>query len=150
MRRFYVVKDEFRKTEGEIILPTRADRGSAGYDIYLPLDVEIGPGESKIIPTDIKVQMLPNEVLLLFVRSSIGIKKHISITNGTGVIDSTFFENPENDGNISMALTNFGSEPQYFKKGERIAQGVFVKYLVTDDDKPLSQGRNGGIGSSGV
>lgn len=150
MRRFYVVKDEFRKTEGEIILPTRADRGSAGYDIYLPLDVEIGPAESKIIPTDIKVQMLTDEMLLMFIRSSIDIKKHIAITNGTGVVDSTFFENPENDGNISIALTNFGSEPQCFKKGERIAQGVFVKYLVTDDDKPLSQIRNGGIGSSGV
>ena len=150
MRRFEVVRDDCRKAEGNITLPTRADKGSAGYDFYSPIDFEIKPGETKIIPTDVKAKMLTNEVLLLFVRSSIGIKKHIVLSNGTGVIDSTYYSNPDNDGNICGAFTNLGTETQVFKAGDRIMQGVFLEYLTTVDDKPVNAERTGGIGSSGV
>jgi dUTP pyrophosphatase len=150
MRRFEVVRDDCRKTEGNIILPTRSDKGSAGYDFYSAIDFEIKPGETKLIPTDVKAKMLTNEVLLLFVRSSIGIKKHIVLANGTGVIDSTYYSNPDNDGNICGAFTNIGTETQVFKAGDRIMQGVFLEYLTTVDDKPVNAERTGGIGSSGV
>lgn len=149
MRRFEVVREDCRKTQGNIILPTRADKGSAGYDFYSAIDFEIKPGETKIVPTDVKAKMLTNEVLLLFVRSSIGIKKNIVLANGTGVIDSTYYSNPDNDGNICGAFTNLGNETQRFQAGERLMQGVFLEYLTTVDDKPLSEERLGGIGSSG-
>lgn len=149
MRIFEIVNDKFRKTNSEIKLPTRADKGSAGYDFYSPVDFEIKPNETVIIPTDIKAKMLTNEVLLLFVRSSIGIKKHIVLSNGTGIIDSTYYSNSGNDGNICGAFTNLGTETQYFKAGDRIMQGVFLEYLTTVDDVPLNDERNGGIGSSG-
>ena len=150
MRRFEVVREDARKTEGNIILPTRAATGSAGSDFYSAIDFEIKPGETKLIPTDVKAKMLTNEVLLLFVRSSIGIKKHIVLANGTGVIDSTYYSNPDNDGNICGAFTNIGTETQEFKAGDRIMQGVFLEYLTTVDDKPVNAERTGGIGSSGV
>lgn len=149
MRKFEIVREDCRKTNGEIILPTRADKGSAGHDFYSPIDFEIKPGETKIVPTDVKADMLKDEVLLLFVRSSIGIKKNIVLANGTGVIDSTYYNNPDNDGNICGAFTNLGTEIQVFKAGDRIMQGVFVKYLTTSNDKPLNTERTGGIGSSG-
>ena len=149
MRKFEIVREDCRKTNGEIILPTRSDKGSAGYDFYTPIDFEIKPGETKIVPTDVKAKMLTNEVLLLFVRSSIGIKKHIVLANGTGVIDSTYYSNIDNDGNICGAFTNLGTETQVFKAGDRIMQGVFLEYLTTVDDKPLNTERTGGIGSSG-
>lgn len=149
MRKFEIVRDEFRKTQGNITLPTRADKGSAGYDFYSPIDFEIKPGETKIVPTDVKAKMLTNEVLLLFVRSSIGIKKNIVLANGTGVIDSTYYSSEDNDGNICGAFTNLGTETQYFKVGDRLMQGVFLEYLTTVDDKPLNAERTGGIGSSG-
>lgn len=131
-------------------LPTRADSGSAGYDFYLPKDINILPGETVLVPTNVKAHMRSNEVLLLYVRSSIGIKRRCVLANGTGVIDSTYFNNPDNDGNITIALTNVGNQIQNFYKGERIMQGVFVNYLITIDDQPLSKERKGGIGSSGV
>ena len=149
MRRFEVVREDCRKTQGIIKLPTRADKGSAGYDFYSAIDFEIKPGETKIVPTDVKAKMLTNEVLMLFVRSSIGIKKNIVLANGTGVIDSTYYSNPDNDGNICGAFTNIGQTAQEFKKGDRIMQGVFVKYLTTENDQPLNTQRQGGIGSSG-
>lgn len=134
----------------ETTLPTRADNGSAGYDFYLPKTINVFPGETVLIPTNVKVKMEQDEVLLLYVRSSIGIKRHCVLANGTGVIDSTYYNNPDNEGNITIALTNIGSNIETFNKGERVMQGVFVKYLITDDDKPLSSNRKGGIGSSGV
>ena len=93
--------------------------------------------------------MEQDEVLLLYIRSSIGIKRKLILSNGTGVIDATFYNNPDNEGNIACALYNYGNEPQTINAGERVMQGVFVKYLTTEDDKPLNKTRTGGIGSSG-
>ena len=144
MRKFYKVSYAVDGT-----IPTRSDAGSAGYDFYSPEDVTIEPQKAVVIKTNIKAQMEKDEVLLLFVRSSIGIKRHLSLSNGTGVIDSTYYNNPDNEGNIMIALYNYGTEAQSIKKGERFCQGVFTKFLITDDDKPLNAERTGGIGSSG-
>ena len=84
-----------------------------------------------------------DDVLLMFVRSSVGIKRHLMLSNGTGVIDSDYHDE------IHVALTNYGSEPQEVKSGERVAQGVFVKYLLTDTDDTEEE-RKGGIGSTGA
>lgn len=131
------------------ILPTRADNGSAGYDFYSPEDVVIAPCEMKVVETYIKASMEADEVLMLFVRSSVGIKRHLCLANGTGIIDSTYYDNPDNEGNIMVAVYNYGDEVQEIKKGERFAQGIFLKYLTTDSDSPLNAQRLGGIGSSG-
>ena len=149
MRKFEIVDKKHLVHNKEIQLPTRADPGSAGYDFYSPVDFTLYPNQTLIIPMDVKVCMEPDEVLLLFIRSSVGIKKRIIITNGTGVIDSTYYNNPDNDGNICGAFTNIGQTAQEFKKGDRIMQGVFVKYLTTENDQPLNTQRQGGIGSSG-
>ena len=130
-------------------LPTRADHGSAGYDFYNLEPFAILPGETMLIKTGIKAQMPTNEVLLLYIRSSVGIKRQCVLANGTGVIDSTYYNNPDNEGNICLAITNVGRTVQTFDKGERLMQGVFVQYMTVDDDKPLSETRLGGIGSSG-
>ena len=124
------------------ILPTRNDKGSAGYDFYTP-------GEKIIFNTNIKAQMEQDEVLMLYVRSSIGIKKNLVLPNGTGVIDSTYYNNPDNEGNIIGGLYNYGNTTQIIKAGERVMQGMFIKYLITDDDKPVNENRIGGVGSSG-
>lgn len=149
IRGFEVVKDDMRKTQCEIKLPTRATAHSAGYDFYLPCDVTIPPRcSSGIISTDVKAYMQEGEVLLLYVRSSIGIKKGLVLSNGTGVIDKDYYSNPDNDGNIGISLRNETDETVVLSKGERIMQGVFVNYLVADDDKATGE-RNGGFGSSG-
>lgn len=131
------------------IIPTRADVGSAGYDFYTPEDITIKPHEQVIVKTNIKAKMDNRDVLLLFIRSSVGIKRNLMLSNCVGVIDSTYYNNPDNEGNIMFALYNYGSEEQFIKAGERVAQGVITSYFVADDDQPLSQTRTGGIGSSG-
>jgi dUTP pyrophosphatase len=149
MRHFYIVKDEFRKyLNKDIKLPTRATQNSAGYDFYSPDNFIINSKAFAIIATDIKVNMCGDEFLQIVPRSSIGIKKNLMLKNTIGIIDSDYFENEENDGNILIALYNYGNEKVEIKEGERIAQGIFCKYGVTIDDKPLTILRKGGIGSS--
>lgn len=133
------------------IIPTRNDKASAGYDFYIPNgnDIIIAPKEVVVLPTNIKVCMEEDEALLLYVRSSIGIKRGLVLANGTGVIDSSYYNNEDNEGNIACALYNYTDTPQVIKPGERVMQGVFTKYLKIDNDQPLNEERVGGIGSSG-
>lgn len=150
-RRFEVVRAEFRKNiSADIQLPTRATDGSAGYDIYSPVAVTIKPGESVLIWTDVKVSMNKNNVFSILPRSSVGIKKDVVLKNTVGIIDHDYYSNETNDGNIGLCLKNIGTEDQSFTIGERICQGIFSNYLITEDDSPLSGKRNGGIGSSGT
>ncbi|HCJ4855189.1 TPA: dUTPase, partial [Listeria innocua] len=69
--------------------------------------------------------------------------------NGTGIIDSSYYSNPGNDGNIGIAIKNFSSDLVEIESGERVAQGVFQKYLVADTDIVANESRVGGVGSTG-
>lgn len=149
MRGFRVVRNAHKKFEAKTQLPVRADAQSAGYDFYSKERYVLAPNQTKIFWTDVKAYMQPNEVLMLFVRSSIGIKKGISLANGTGIIDASYYNNPSNDGNIGIALHNYSKKPVVINVGDRIAQGIFTPYLVADRDIVANDERTGGIGSSG-
>lgn len=130
-------------------LPVRSDGASAGYDFSTPVDVQVLPGHTEVVWTNVKAYMEQDEVLQIFVRSSIGIKKGIVLANGTGIIDASYYNNEGNEGNIGIALKNTTGQTVEFKAGERIAQGIFTKYLTADDDAPTNDTRTGGIGSTG-
>lgn len=131
------------------ILPVRGDKGSAGYDFYSKDEqVILQPGQSHLFWTDVCAYMQEDEVLLIHVRSSIGIKKGLMLKNTTGIIDSSFYKNPSSGGNIGICLYNPTNEPVTIEPYDRIAQGVFQHYLVADDDTTLHEERIGGFGSS--
>lgn len=148
MRHFEVVKDEHRKNSGDIELPTRATKDSAGYDFYSPISVDIEPMHSQMIWTDVKAICESDETLIMTVRSSMG-KQPVMIANTMGVIDSSYANNPDNDGNIGIRLFNLGDTIYTVHTGDRVAQGIFIKYLITDDDNVTAE-RNGGYGSTGI
>lgn len=101
-----------------------------------------------LVPTGIKANMEADEKLDLYNRSS-NPKNGLVLANGVGLVDSDYFENPSNDGHIFFAFINFGEEDYQVKKGDRIGQGVFSKYLVVDNDNATGQ-RVSGFGSTGV
>lgn len=139
-------KHQFPK---EIKLPTRADSKSAGYDFYLPKDVKILPAQKLIIWTDVKAYMQDDEVLELYIRSSLAIKQGLMLSNNVGIIDASYYNNSANDGNIGIAVVNTSGKTIELKEGDRIAQGVFKKYLVVDEENITSEERTGGFGSTG-
>ncbi len=155
MRKFEVVKNEHMVFPNEeTILPKRSDRYSAGYDFYSKENYTLDPGCSHIFWTDVKVKMFFDNVLMVFARSGIGVKFGVTPRNNVGVIDYSYYGNENNDGNIGICLCNNGMAPFNVEIGDRIAQGVFTRYLITDDDSCLSQdedvkARSGGFGSSG-
>lgn len=130
-------------------LPIRADVKSAGYDFFARRTISIAPGEQHVFWTDVKAYMQDDEVLMIFARSSLGIKKGIVLANGTGIIDASYYGNPLNDGNIGICLKNTSNDVVAISDGERIAQGIFTQYFVADNDATLHDSRSGGFGSSG-
>jgi len=134
-----------------INLPVRSTKNSAGYDIEAAEDVTIPAfklGQKPVlVKTGLKAYMQSDEVLILANRSSNPGKKGLILANSIGVVDSDYYGNPDNDGHIMFAFFNFKDEDIEIKKGERIGQGMFQKYLVTDDD--IAGGdRTGGFGST--
>ena len=157
MRKFYVVKGFEDK---DINTPVRATRRAAGYDFEASEDVlipsiwkQIAAGVTKdkvkptMVGTGIKAQMDEDEVLMMYNRSG-NPKLGLVLANGVGVVDSDYFENPGNDGHIFFAFFNFSPEDVLVKKHQRIGQGVFQKFLLTNDDVEAGE-RTGGFGSTG-
>ncbi len=130
-------------------LPKRSTLHSAGYDIAIIEDMEIKPGEIKSGITGIKAFMMDDEVLKMYPRSSLPRNYHLTIPNNVGIIDKDYYGNDLNDGAICVTLHNFGNKTVFLKKGERVAQGIFHKYLISPHEEQVTTVRNGGFGSTG-
>ncbi len=152
MRKFEIISDnEILKNQDllkeNIILPCRQTKKSAGYDFYLPYDVLIEVDKKCIVKTGIKVCLEDDEVLEIYIRSSMAFKKNLLLINQVGIIDADYYNNIDNEGHIMIGLINNGTEDVLLHRGERIAQGVFKKFLLTDNDDAQAL-RYGGIGST--
>ena len=147
-RGFEVVKEYANKG---INLPVRKTKHSAAYDIEAAEEVVL-PSFQKgmkptLIPTGIKAYMQSDEVLLIVPRSSGPKKQGISFPHNVGVIDSDYYNNPDNEGHIFVQCINLKDEDVVIKKGEAVAQAIFQKYLTVDDDNAEGM-RTGGFGST--
>lgn len=131
-----------------ITLPQRKTKASAGYDLEAAAAVDLAPHAVTVVPTGLKAYMGEDEYLSIFIRSGLAFKKGLMLANSTGIIDSDYYNNPDNEGHIMIAYYNTKDVLYTIKKGERIAQGIFMKYLTTDNDD-ASGIRMGGIGSTG-
>ncbi len=130
-------------------LPKRCTKHSAGYDIAIIEDITIEPGKIKLGVTGLKAFMQDDEVLMVYPRSSLPRKYFLTIPNNVGIIDKDYYGNADNDGAIFVSLYNFGTKPVSLKSGERVAQGIFQKYLVSPHEDEVINVRNGGFGSTG-
>jgi len=156
MRKFEKISlEQFKKDTGltekeynEYTLPKRSTKYSAGYDFVALTDFIINPNEIKLIPTGIKADMNNNEVLMIYIRSSLGFKFNIRMCNQTGIIDKDYYNNKDNEGHIFVKLQNEGDTPKEFKQGENIVQGIFLNYLTVDNEEEITKERIGGVGST--
>ena len=144
-RGFEVVRDDARKTIGEVTLPTRGTSKAMAYDFYANDDYEVMPNSIVKIWTDVKAYMRDDEGLILNIRSSMGGK--VMLINQQGWIDSDYYSNESNDGNIGIFLKNVTDYPITIERGDSIAQGMFINYLVADNGNTDNE-RIGGWGST--
>ena len=101
-----------------------------------------------LVSTGMKCHMEDNQYLEISVRSSCPLKNWLIMANGSGKIDSDYYGNPDNDGEIFFQIINLSPFDIILHQGDRIGQGIIYNYLITDDDK--AEGiRQGGFGSTG-
>lgn len=159
-----------------INLPQRATKYSAGYDLEAAKDVlipsiwsavfnqgllqelrakgqeisdKIDFFQTTLVPTGVKAYMPKNEVLIVANRSSNPKNRGLLLPNGIGVIDADYYGNADTEGEIFVQLINYGPRDYLVKKGDRIAQAIFMNYQTADDEVPPKKTRSGGFGSSG-
>lgn len=144
------VKAEYKENPS-LLMPERKTDTSAGYDIIAPYDfvIKTGNASSEIMDSYVQIEMDPEFVAYMHIRSSTGIKRYIRLMNSVGVIDSDFKEQ------VKVPLRIFVPYNEHIKAGQAIAQIVFHKWYMTDEDREKTKNgrkgkkRNGGIGSTG-
>ncbi len=133
--------------------PEYATPGSAAVDLRAALEedevVTIEVGARALIPTGLSISPASSGyVAIVAARSGLGIKKGVSLSNGIGVIDSDY------RGEICVGLINHGDEPFQVRRGDRIAQMMFLpvetaQFLVCSELDETVRGA-GGFGHTGV
>ena len=164
-RGFEVCKDYVDK---DINLPVRKTKNSVGYDIeaaedtvipsiwknifgnfskFIKGDKEYLEIKPTLVKTGLKSYFGEDEVLMLANRSSNPGKKGLILANSLGIIESDYYENPENDGHLMYAYYNFFPVDITIKKHDTIGQAYFQNFLKVDND--IAEGvRTGGFGST--
>ena len=161
-RGFEIIKKYKNK---DINVPKRQTVRAAGYDFEAAEDMIIpsvwkkmaervftdqqGPLKATLIPTGVKAYMLDDEYLQLNIRSGMSLKTGLMLANSVGIVDGDYYNNDDNEGHIMFAVHNFGFKDKLIRKGERIGQGIFIKFLKADGDVAVGN-RSGGFGSTGM
>lgn len=141
-------EEELKGMYDALKLPCRATKGSAGYDFYAPFGFSLPPGGTIKVPTGIRVRIDEGWVLKLYPRSGLGFKYRLQFNNTVGIIDSDYFDSG-NEGHIFIKMTNDSNEGRTVEvdAGMGFAQGIFVEYGITVDDRADGI-RDGGFGST--
>ena len=141
-----------RYKSGEYSLPEYADPGSAAMDLRAMIDeseITIQPGDTYLIPSGIAIHMFDPEVAALILpRSGMGHKQGLVLSNGTGLIDSSY------TGQLFIGAFNRSKSPITIKLGDRIAQLMFIpihqaRFSIVEEFAATERGE-GGFGSTGA
>jgi dUTP pyrophosphatase len=138
-----------RRLDAAVPLPEYQTPGAAGFDFTASADVEIAAGQVALVPTGLIIQVPDGHVLGIFARSSTPLKRGLMVANGVGVIDRDYC-GPADE--IRIQVVNFTAKPVQVKRGDRIAQGLFLpvtQVTWTEADGDLRDGSRGGFGATG-
>lgn len=141
--------NDVKSVYDSIKLPQRATAGSAGYDFYAPVELNLKKGESLLIPTGIRSKINNGWVLKIYPRSGLGFKHRVQLDNTVGIIDADYY-NSSNEGHIMIKLSCDAHDDGHIvtvNAGDGFAQGIFLQFGITFDDQ-ASGVRNGGFGST--
>jgi dUTP pyrophosphatase len=143
----------FQKLRPEAIIPSRATRESAGFDLSVCMDepVTIAPGETRLMHIGVAVVLPVGTAGMVYPRSGLATKHGIALANCVGVIDSDY------RGEVMVPLYNHSSEPFTVQPGDRVAQMVVTPVLQPEAEElpmgkplPASERGAGGFGSTGI
>ena len=143
------IKPLSEKIGKEIPLPYYATQGAAALDLHACIDepLTIPPGGQAVVPTGLAVAIPTGYVGILAVRSSMGIRNGVTLSNGIGVIDRDY------RGPLGAGLHNLSQTPYTVQPGDRVAQLMVVpvirEQIEVVEELPPTQRGSGGFGSTG-
>lgn len=143
------MKVKIKRIDKNLPLPVYETKGAVGFDIIAREDIEIPAKGLAMIPSNLIVEVPQSHMLVIASRSSTPYKKGLMPPHGFGIIDHDYC-GPEDE--IRVLVYNFKGETASVKRGEKIAQGVFVKidkFEWEERDSISSKNSRGGFGSTG-
>jgi len=137
-----------RRLDPSIELPAYATPGSAAFDLAASETLVIAPGEVRLVPTGLVIEVPAGMFLGVFARSSTPLKKGLMVANGVGVVDSDYC-GPTDE--IKVPTLNITSSPVEIKRGDRIAQGILLPspQIQWEEVSALATTSRGGFGGTG-
>ena len=137
-----------RFTHPHAELPTRAHPTDAGLDLAASETTHIAPGVVTLVPTGIAVAIPEGHVGLLIARSSLAVKKAMTLANGIGVIDAGFRDE------IKVPVIPLDGCHNLIQAGQKIAQLIILPIALPTvevvSELPDSERGHGGFGSTGA
>lgn len=128
-------------------LPSYQTAGAAGFDLAASADLVVPPGEIRLVPTGLVIEVPQGHFLGIFARSSTPLKRGLIVANGVGVLDSDYC-GPEDE--IRIQVMNVTQAPVSISRGDRLAQGVILSFVRADwREADASRPSRGGFGSTG-
>jgi dUTP pyrophosphatase len=129
-------------------LPAYETDGAAAFDLAAAADVVIGPGAVALLPTGLVVEVPAGMFLGIFARSSTPFKRGLMVANGVGVVDADYC-GPSDE--VRIAVLNFTNAPVTIRRGDRIAQGIFLAAprVTWEEADELREQSRGGFGATG-
>lgn len=140
-------KVRIKRIDKTLPLPVYETQGSVGFDLLARTTMTIQPGSIERIPANVVVETPKGYMLMLASRSSTPVKKGLTKPHGIGVIDQDF--SGDND-ELLIQVYNFTDKPTTVTKGEKIAQGVFIKadQLQFQEVDSMNNQDRGGFGTT--
>jgi dUTP pyrophosphatase len=131
-----------------VSLPTYGSNAAAGFDLAVGDDIEIPPGQIRLVGTGLVITVPDGHFLAIFARSSTPLKRGLVVANGVGVIDPDYC-GPADE--VKIQVLNVTAKPVTLKRGDRIAQGIVLPApRVEWEELPLATAPSrGGFGSTG-
>jgi dUTP pyrophosphatase len=135
------------KMNPTVRIPSYGTPGAAGFDLAAAEDVEIAPGQIRLVGTGLVIGVPEGYFLGIFARSSTPLKRGLMVANGVGVLDSDYC-GPEDE--LKIQLLNLSDVPVTVKRGDRLAQGIVLQSPRVEfvEGEPGTTSR-GGFGSTG-
>lgn len=138
-----------KRVDETLPLPEYHTPGSVAFDLYARVAAAIAPRAQSKIPTNLVIATPPGWALIISARSSLAHKKGLLLPNGIGVIDNDYC-GPADE--IQLSVYNFTDTVTTVERGERLAQGMFIKIDRADwnEKADLKNTSRGGFGSTGI
>lgn len=143
------LKAKIKRLDKGLPLPMYETEGSVGFDILAREETQIPPKEIKLVPGNIIVEVPKGYMLMVASRSSTPKKKGLTPPHGLGIIDHDYCGEQDE---IKIQVYNFTDNSVIVQKGEKIAQGVFIKIdkLAWDEVESMNSNSRGGFGSTDI